>query len=289
MFVWMGIEIFSLCHLVLRLYAFFATSTKSKTLELPIFVWETSRGLAAMSVIYGLCEELLIFRKHTAESKQATCNGRRVINLWHFEHLLWITWILYDITRFQVPTELIRWISLLKVSIRNLCERKRERVLEATEMFTCCAHAMQTSVSKYLWCMQHIQRQFLCSVLYNIPLLSQPRSARLSPWRRDYPLPCLSEAGRGSQHGVSQPALPGPAPTASKALLFRLSQRGFSYWTRGQFIPATLPRQNDFSQCNVDSRSQGPNEVKWMPVRPMLQEQFSVRKQHLSSSSTSGK
>lgn len=134
---------------------------------------------------------------------------------------------------------------------------------------------MQTSVSALVVHATHIQRQFLCTVLYNSPLPSQPHSAGPSPWRRDYPLPCLSETGRGSQHGASQLALPGPAPTASQALLFRLAQRGLLYWTRGQFIPATLPRQNDFSQCFVDSRSQGPNEVKWMPVRPRLQEPLS--------------
>lgn len=131
----------------------------------------------------------------------------------------------------------------------------------------------------------HIQRQLLCTVLYNSLLPSQPHSAGPSPWRRDYPLPCLSEAGRGSQQGASQPALPGPAPTASQALLFRLAQRGLSYWTRGQFIPATLPWQNDFSQCFVDSQSQGPNEVKWMPVRPRQQEQLSSWKLHPSSGS----
>lgn len=127
------------------------------------------------------------------------------------------------------------------------------------------------------------------TVLYNSPLPTQPHSAGPSPWRRDYPLPCLSEAGRGSQHGASQPALPGPAPTASQALLFRLAQRELPYWTRGQFIPATLPRQNDFSQYFVDSQSQGPNEVKWMPVRPKLQEQLSSWKQHPSSASRSEK
>lgn len=124
-----------------------------------------------------------------------------------------------------------------------------------------------------LWCVvhaTHIQRQFLCTVLYNSSLPSQPHSAGPSPSRRDYPLPCLSVAVGGSQHGASQPALPGPAPTASQALLFRLAQRGLLYWTRGQFIPATLPQQNDFSQCFVDSQSQGPNEAKWMPVRPKL-------------------
>lgn len=131
----------------------------------------------------------------------------------------------------------------------------------------------------------HIQRQLLCTALYNSPLPSQPHSAGPSPWRRDYPLPCLSEAGRGSQQGASQPALPGPAPTASQALLFRLAQRGLSYWTRGQFIPATLPRQNDFSQCFVDSQSQGPNEVKWMPVRPRQPERLSSWKLHPSSGS----
>lgn len=50
------------------------------------------------------------------------------------------------------------------------------------------------------------------SELCNIPLPSQLNSAGPSPWRRDYPLPCLSQSGRGSQHEVSQPALPGPAP-----------------------------------------------------------------------------
>lgn len=141
---------------------------------------------------------------------------------------------------------------------------------------------MQTSV--FAAHAAHIQRQFFCTVLYNSPLPSQPHSAGPSPWRRDYPLPCLSEAGRGSQHGASQPALPGPAPTASQALLFRLAQRGLLYWTRGQFIPAILPQQNDFSQCFVDSQSQGPNEVKWMPVRAKLQERLSSWK-HPSSTS----
>lgn len=134
-----------------------------------------------------------------------------------------------------------------------------------------------------------MQRQLLCTVLYNSPLPSQPRSAGPSPWRRDYPLPCLSETGRGSQHGASQPALPGPAPTASQALLFRLAQQGLLYWTRGQFIPTTLSQQNDFSQCFVDSWSQGPNEVKWMPVRPRLQELLSSWKQYPSSTVRSGK
>lgn len=161
------------------------------------------------------------------------------------------------------------------------------------EMYISCAQwkytqCKQVCVSVFVVHATHIQRQFLCTVLYNSPLHFQPHSARPGPWRRDYPLPCLSEAGRGSQHGASQPALPGPALTASQALLFRLAQRGFSHWTRGQFIPATLPRQNDFSQCFVDSQSQGPNEVKWMPVRPRLQEQLSSWKQHLSSSSRSG-
>lgn len=150
-----------------------------------------------------------------------------------------------------------------------------ERTCTHGKMYISCAqlkYTMQTSV--FVVHAAHIQRQFLCTVPYNSPLPSQPHSAGPSPWRRDYPLPCLSEAGRGSQHGASQPALPGPAPTASQALLFRLAQRGLSYWTRGQFIPATLPRQNDFSQCFVDSQSQGPNEVKWMPVRPGCKSSF---------------
>lgn len=160
--------------------------------------------------------------------------------------------------------------------------------IELHRLCTVEVHTMQTSVSALVVHATHIQRQFLCTVLDNSPLPSQPHSAGPSPWRRDYPLPCLSETGRGSQHGASQLALPGPAPTASQALLFRLAQRGLLYWTRGQFIPATLPRQNDFSQCFVDSRSQGPNEVKWMPVRPRLQEPLSSWKQY-PSSSMSGK
>lgn len=88
-----------------------------------------------------------------------------------------------------------------------------------------------------------IHSQFICASLYNSPLPPHPYNAGPS---RDYPLPCLSEAGRGSQHGVFQLALPGPAPTASQALLFRLAQRGLLYWTRGQFVLAALPRQNDF-------------------------------------------
>lgn len=185
--------------------------------------------------------------------------------------------------------------ALFIATASDVCVRPEERQSVDGEMemyisgvewkYTQCK---QVCVSVFVVHATHMQRQFLCTVLYNSPLPSQPHNAGPSPRRRDYPLPCLSEAGRGSQHGASQPALPGPAPTASQALLFRLAQRGLSYWTRGQFITATLPRQNDFSQCFGDSQSQGPNEVKWMPVRPRLHKQLSSWKQHPSPASRRG-
>lgn len=109
--------------------------------------------------------------------------------------------------------------------------------------------SVETQCKQGSWCfMLHSQRgssSALCCITTFLP--SQPLIVGSSPRRRDYPLPCLSEAGRGSQHGAFQPALPGPAPAASQALLFRLAQQGLMYWTRGQFILPTLPRQNDFS------------------------------------------
>lgn len=106
-----------------------------------------------------------------------------------------------------------------------------------------------------------------CTTLPSFPPLlpSQPHSAEPSPWRRDYPLPCLSEVGRGSQHGACHawacPLL--PARPFSSAQHSRDSRTE----PEANLIPPHSSSEM-ISRCFQHSWSKSPNEVKWMPVRP---------------------
>lgn len=82
----------------------------------------------------------------------------------------------------------------------------------------------------------------------------EPRSTGPSPRGGDYPLPCLSGAGRGSRHGASQPARACPYCHPGPSL--PLGTAGSPALNRRPIYPPQHPqRQNDFSRCCVDSLS----------------------------------
>lgn len=140
-------------------------------------------------------------------------------------HLFWTAWVLLDITQVQWFNGIYLRYSWSFCSSHSLCKalfietvklmstwvRKNNCTQEEIGMYLSCAQCkctMQTTVCVFVLHATHRQRQFLCTVLYNRSLPSQPHCSVLGPWRRDYPLPCLSEAVGGGCLSMGPPSLP---------------------------------------------------------------------------------
>jgi len=121
----------------------------------------------------------------------------------------------------------------------------------------------------------HRGRQFLCHVLYNrppspCPPLPTPRPHSTESLKERLSTAVFVRAREGSP-SMGAPCLGLPLPT-QQAPFFRSARRGAgpSRWTRGQF--SHTPLAEWFLSALRRLGSQGPNDVKWMPVRPSPQQ-----------------
>lgn len=88
--------------------------------------------------------------------------------------------------------------------------------------------------------MLHRKRQFLRNTPPPPPMLPSLSAPLVQGWvpKEEIIHCCVCQRQGG---GLSMgPAMPGPAPTASQALLFRCTQQGLQLWTRGQFSPGKV-------------------------------------------------
>lgn len=238
-----------------------------------------------------------------AKSTQSTSNGRLVFALWHNVRLLWISWIFEYYSSSSAQQNLseifviILWqpyfsvrLCLLKLKVMREEERKK-CIWGEMEMYISTVKWKYTQCKRVCVCVwvgvscytQRGSSSALCCITAPFPL-SPTALGRVPEGEIIHCRVCQRQGGGLSMGPPSLPCLGLPLLPARPISSAWHSRDSCTEPEANLSSPHSPDKMISLSVD--DSQSQGPNEMKWMPVRPRLQKQLSFWKY---PSSRSGK